>query len=166
PARASTSARAAGDRASPTCRRTGTASTREPTRRADTCRAIHGGRCSTGSPPAIWRTRVVTWGCAYYTGMRMAGALLLSVLLAAGAAAAPVGTMSDLMVRIIYPTSDAVFYIATRTPTTDAEWHDLEGKTLMLAESGNLLMMPGYARDDKRWMDDARLMLDAGTAAF
>jgi len=96
----------------------------------------------------------------------MAGALLLSVLLAAGAAAAPVGTMSDLMVRIIYPTSDAVFYIATRTPTTDAEWHDLEGKTLMLAESGNLLMMPGYARDDKRWMDDARLMLDAGTAAF
>ena len=96
----------------------------------------------------------------------MAGVLLLSVLLAAGAAAAPVGTMSDLMVRIIYPTSDAVFYIATRTPTTDAEWHDLEGKTLMLAESGNLLMMPGYARDDKRWMDDARLMLDAGTAAF
>jgi len=96
----------------------------------------------------------------------MAGAVFVAALLAAGAAAAPVGTMSDLMVRIIYPTSDAVFYIATRTPTTDAEWHDLEAKTLMLAESGNLLMMPGYARDDKRWMDDAKLMLDAGTTAF
>ena len=36
----------------------------------------------------------------------------------------------------------------------------------MLAESANLLMMPGRARDQGRWMKDARLMLDAGWAAF
>ena len=30
-----------------------------------------------------------------------------------------VGTMSELMIRIIYPSSDAVFYITTRTPETD-----------------------------------------------
>ena len=29
-----------------------------------------------------------------------------------------VGSMSDLMVKMIYPTSDAVFYITTRTPKT------------------------------------------------
>jgi len=74
--------------------------------------------------------------------------------------------MSDLMIRMIYPTSDAVFYISTRTPKTEAEWGELQAKTLTLAESANLLMMPGRARDQDRWMDDAKLMLDAGTAAY
>jgi len=74
--------------------------------------------------------------------------------------------MSELMIRMIYPTSDAVFYIETRTPTTEAEWGELQAKTLTLAESANLLMMPGRARDQGRWMDDAKLMLDAGQAAY
>ncbi len=76
-----------------------------------------------------------------------------------------VGTMSDLMVKIIYPSSDALFYIESRTPTTEAEWTVLEGQALMVAESANLLMMPGRARDQKQWMADAKLMLDAGAAA-
>jgi len=74
--------------------------------------------------------------------------------------------MSDLMVKIIYPASDAIFYIATRTPTSEAEWGELQGKALAVAESANLLMMPGRARDQDRWMADAKLMLDAGRAAF
>ncbi len=84
------------------------------------------------------------------------------------APAAPrnVGTMSELMVNIIYPTSDAILYISTRTPTNEVEWGELRAKALMLAESANLLMMPGRARDQDRWMQDAKLMLDAGTAAF
>jgi hypothetical protein len=77
-----------------------------------------------------------------------------------------VGTMSELMIRVIYPSSDAVFYITTRTPETDVQWGELQGQTLMLAESANLLMMPGHARDQERWMADAKLMRDAGTAAF
>jgi hypothetical protein len=78
----------------------------------------------------------------------------------------PVGTMSELMIRLIYPTSDAVFYVTTRTPQTEAEWGELQAKTLTLAESANLLMMPGRARDQDRWMDDAKRMYDAGVAAF
>src|SRR3954463_13827535 len=74
--------------------------------------------------------------------------------------------MSELMVKIIYPASDAIFYITTREPKTEAEWEDLQGKALAVAESANLLMMPGRARDQDRWMDDAKLMLDAGRAAF
>jgi hypothetical protein len=76
-----------------------------------------------------------------------------------------VGSMSDLMVKIIYPASDALFYIESRTPKTDAEWTTLEGQALIVAESANLLMMPGRARDQKQWMADAKLMLDAGDAA-
>ena len=78
----------------------------------------------------------------------------------------PVGTMSELMVHLIYPTSDAVFYILTRTPTTTAEWGVLEGQTLMLAESANLLMMPSRARGREQWIRDAQLLLDVGEAAL
>ena len=77
-----------------------------------------------------------------------------------------VGTMSELMIHLIYPTSDAVFYILTRTPTTTAEWGVLEGQTLMLAESANLLMMPSRARGREQWIADARLLLDVGEAAL
>ena len=76
-----------------------------------------------------------------------------------------VGSMSDLMVKIIYPTSDALFYVESRTPKDEAEWNTFEGQMLTLAESANLLMMPGRARDQKQWMADAKLMLDAGALA-
>lgn len=99
----------------------------------------------------------------------------IAAILAAGAATltaqAPVqqqvvGTMSELMVQMIYPTSDAIFYITTRTPKTDQEWLELQGKTLTLAESANLLMMPSRARGREQWLKDSKLMLDAGVAAF
>jgi hypothetical protein len=77
-----------------------------------------------------------------------------------------VGTMSELMVHLIRPTSDAVFYITSRTPTSEAEWGVLQAQTLTLAESGNLLMLPGHARGRAQWLDDARLMVEAGRKAF
>ena len=80
--------------------------------------------------------------------------------------AQPVGTMSQLMVHLIYPTSDAIFYILTRTPTSTAEWSALEGQALMLAESANLLLMPSRARGRDQWIQDARLLLDVGEAAL
>jgi hypothetical protein len=96
--------------------------------------------------------------------MRTIIGMLLAM--ATGAQMQPASTMSDLMVKIIYPASDALFYITTREPKTEAEWVDLQGKALAVAESANLLMMPGRARDQDRWMQDATLMLDAGRAAF
>ena len=78
----------------------------------------------------------------------------------------PASTMSELMIKIIYPASDAIFYITTREPKTAVEWEEVQAKALAVAESANLLMMPGRARDQDRWMQDARLMLDAGRAAF
>lgn len=74
--------------------------------------------------------------------------------------------MSELMVDILYPAGDAVFYIETRTPTNSEEWALVQMQTLMIAEVANLLMMPGRARDQDQWMADAELMLDAGEAAY
>jgi cytochrome c553 len=78
----------------------------------------------------------------------------------------PVATMGELMVDLIYPASDAILYVTSRTPTTEEEWNVLQGKALMMAESANLLMMPLRAVDDDQWMKDAQLMLDAGVAAY
>ena len=74
--------------------------------------------------------------------------------------------MSELMVHLIYPTSDAIFYISSRTPKTDSEWSAFQAQALTLAESANLLMMPGRARTQGSWMKDSRLMLDAAAGAF
>jgi len=113
---------------------------------------------------------------AVRAGLR--GAVLACIVAGAGPSAAygqaappavtqmPVGTMSELMTKIIYPASDAIFYVTTRTPTNAAEWTVLEGQALMVAESANLLLMPAHRRDDERWLVDARLMRDAGLAAF
>jgi hypothetical protein len=78
----------------------------------------------------------------------------------------PVGNMSQLMVDIIYPTSDALFYIERDPPKSDHDWNVIRGQALMLAEAGNLLLIGTRARDQDRWVKDAKLMIDAGTAAF
>ena len=82
------------------------------------------------------------------------------------AAPRAVGTMSELMVHVLRPASDAVFYIASRTPATEAEWGVLQAQTLMLAESANLLMLPDRTRGRAQWLADARLLLEAGRKAF
>jgi hypothetical protein len=93
-------------------------------------------------------------------------AVPLAILFVPVLTAQRVGTVSQLMIEVIYPTSDAAFYISTRTPETDAKWRELQGQMLMLAESGNLLTMTGYARDQEQWIADAKLMRDAGAAAY
>ena len=130
-------------------------------------------------PPATDKTAEETWGpriiraCESIIGVLLCGGScapphrLSAQRSRRGAAPTqPAGTMSELMVKIIYPASDAIFYITTREPKTEAEWGELQGKALAVAESANLLMMPGRARDQDRWMQDAKLMLDAGRAAF
>jgi hypothetical protein len=77
-----------------------------------------------------------------------------------------VGNVSQLMVDIIYPTSDALFYIERNPPKNDHDWKAIRGAALTLAESGNLLLMGSRARDQDRWAKDTKLLIDAGTAAF
>ena len=78
----------------------------------------------------------------------------------------PASTMSELMIKVLYPASDAILYISSRTPETDAEWATLQGQALIVAETANLLMMPQRALDNDQWLKDNKLMLDAGIAAF
>ena len=77
-----------------------------------------------------------------------------------------VGNMSQLMIDIIYPTSDALFYVDRDPPKNQQEWNVLRGQALMLAESGNLLMMESRARDQENWIKYSRALIDLGANAF
>lgn len=100
--------------------------------------------------------------------MRIFGLLFLVSIAVAQAPSnfQPVGTMSQLMVDIIYPASDALFYIERNPPKKESDWSPVRENALIVAESGNLLLMDGRARDQDKWVKDAKLMIDAGTAAY
>jgi hypothetical protein len=53
-----------------------------------------------------------------------------------------------------------------KAPKTDEEWAKVRAGAATLVESGNLLMMPGRTRDDKKWMAAAKRMSDAGMIAL
>jgi hypothetical protein len=79
----------------------------------------------------------------------------------------PAGTMKQLMVDLVYPASnDILLSIYRGGPTNDNEWASLRRSALALAESGNLLTIPGRARDQSAWMKDVKMLVDVGTAAY
>ena len=70
--------------------------------------------------------------------------------------------MKELMLDLIFPTSDTLFYVARGAPKTDAEWLKLELYSLALAEAGNVLNSPGRAFKQDQWRRDAQLLVDVG----
>jgi hypothetical protein len=77
-----------------------------------------------------------------------------------------IGTMSEVMVRVIFPTSNEIFYVGRNENKTEKDWEDLRNNALMLAESANLLMADNRAKDKDRWMKDANLLRNVGDKAF
>ena len=97
---------------------------------------------------------------------RIGWILLASAAIAQAPSFQAVGSMSQLMVNIIYPTSDAIFYIDRAPPKNQVEWIALQNQALMLAESGNLLMLPSRAKDQGNWIKDSKMLVDVGAAAY
>lgn len=76
----------------------------------------------------------------------------------------PVATMKQLMLDVIHPASNSVLLSISRGgPSDDKEWADVRRGAMTLAESGNLLIMRNRAA---AWVADAKLLTDAGTAAY
>jgi hypothetical protein len=94
------------------------------------------------------------------------------ILLAATAAQAqartfqPIGTVRQVMLGIVKPTSDVVFKFQFDPPKTDEEWATLQNNALNLAEAGNLLLLPGRAKDQGEWTRNAKSLIDTGSQAF
>jgi len=91
---------------------------------------------------------------------------LAGFLLAQAPGFQPVGSVSQVMISITYPTSDAIFYVERNSPKTEKDWNDLQAQALMLAESGNLLMMGTRARDQGDWIKESQELVAVGAAAY
>jgi hypothetical protein len=77
---------------------------------------------------------------------------------------------------VIDPTTD-VIWNAVKTiitvegtqeirPQTEDEWTAIRNAAVIVAESGNLLMMVPRAKDDGEWMKACQAMIDTGMAAM
>jgi hypothetical protein len=78
----------------------------------------------------------------------------------------PVGTVRQIMLGIVKPTSDVLFKFQFNPPKTDEDWTVLQSNTLNLAEAGNLLLMPGRAKDKGEWTNHAKALVETGSQAF
>ncbi len=68
------------------------------------------------------------------------------------------------MLDVIHPASNSLLLLVNRGgPASDAEWAEARRSALTLAESGNLLIMRNRAAG---WAADAKLLTDAGAAAY
>lgn len=93
------------------------------------------------------------------------------VVFAAGAMLAqapeydPVGNVRQLMINMIYPASDALFYIERTPPKAEADWNVIREQALVVAESGNLLIMPTRLRPGG-WVKESKMMTESARAAY
>ena len=79
----------------------------------------------------------------------------------------PIAPMKQLMVDLVHPAAnDILLSIYRGGPANEKEWAALRRSAVTLAESGNLLMLRGRARDQGEWMKDVKMLVDAGTAAY
>jgi hypothetical protein len=96
---------------------------------------------------------------------------LLTLLLArTGSAQAPgfqpVGTVHQIMLGMVAGNADVIFAVPNHAPQSDKEWVAVQNSALTLAEVGNLLMIPGRAKDAGDWMKYAKSLVEAGSEAF
>ena len=78
----------------------------------------------------------------------------------------PVGTVRQIMLGIVAPTSDVIFKVPNQTPKNDKEWKNVQDSALTLAEVGNLLLVPGHAKDTGDWTKFAKSLIAQGSKAF
>src|SRR5689334_12333499 len=79
----------------------------------------------------------------------------------------PVASVRQLMLDLIHPSSNEILLAINRGgPKEDRDWSAVRRAAVTVAESGNLLMVRGRVRDQGDWMKHAKLLVDAGNAAY
>ena len=80
----------------------------------------------------------------------------------------PVATVDQIMDAIVIPSSQAIFDAVVyengalvQAPRTDDDWFRLQMHALAVAEAGNLLQMPGRAKDAGDWAAMSAALTDA-----
>ena len=77
-----------------------------------------------------------------------------------------VATVAQLMQAMVIPASNALFNLPRNVPEGDQGWSAIQNSAVILAESGNLLMIGSRAEDSEVWRATSRALVDAGEAAL
>lgn len=78
----------------------------------------------------------------------------------------PVVNVKQLMTAMVVPSSDAIFDVAKEAPKDNKDWAAIRNQIVILAESGNLLMIGERAADRTTWMKMSLALVDAGMVAL
>ena len=84
-------------------------------------------------------------------------------------------TIHDFMYWALEPAADVIWSSAgviiteegetDLRPTTQEGWDHVRNSATVVAESGNLLMMPGYRADEEDWIEYSAALVKAGLKA-
>jgi mono/diheme cytochrome c family protein len=87
---------------------------------------------------------------------------------AAENAGPPIDSMSDLMTSLVYPpTNNILLSVYRGGPQNDTDWTQIQRNAVLLAESGNVLLMRAPAGANQAdWARDAKALVDAGAAVY
>lgn len=113
---------------------------------------------------------------------RRAAAIALTALVPACAEPAqeatpyqPLGDVAQLMSGVVEPAAevywDAVGVVVDAegehhmAPETEEDWLAVRAAAYTVAESGNLLLMPGYRQDDGAWVTMSQALIEVGRRA-
>ncbi len=98
--------------------------------------------------------------------MKPASMLLLALTATIAGAQGP--TLRQLMLDLIHPASNEVLLFVNRgAPKQEADWAPVRRGALALAESGNLLTLPGRVpKNSADWIRDAQALASVGAAAY
>ena len=99
------------------------------------------------------------------------GLLLIQVPAAQESVATPAPkptTTKELMLDLIYPASDALFYVDSDDVKTPVQWNLLSERALALSQAAIALTTPGQAwgGNSDQWKADAKLLLDVSLKAY
>jgi hypothetical protein len=90
---------------------------------------------------------------------------IAGLILAGTFAFAQTASMKQLMLDLVHPASNSILLFVNRGGSKDEkDWAEVRRSALTLAESGNLLA--ARALDQGDWIKDAKMLADAGNAAY
>ena len=78
----------------------------------------------------------------------------------------PIASIMQLHEAMISPSSDALFDVGREAPKDDRGWVAVRNHAVILAESANMLMVAGRAKDKGDWMKFSAALADAAAAAL
>ena len=78
----------------------------------------------------------------------------------------PVASVTQIMQAMVIPASNVLFDVARQAPESDEDWATVRNNAVLLAESGNLLLMAGRSQATAVWRDTSLGMVRAGALAL